>query len=223
MTTDLSDVPLMRRRSFLASAATLLGVATGGAVPAAAAAAPRAPEDWMDELRGKHRTVFDLAAHRGGKPLGQAKNFLDAWRDAFHVPEREVNLVIGVHGDGIPIVLEDALWARYRIGHEYDVPDPATHAPAVRNLFSAANVVADGPVTAEQSVEALQARGVRFLVCANTIANASKKLSATGLGTPEEIAAALRGGLLPKVILVPAMVVALSQLQERGLSYTKVS
>lgn len=51
--------------------------------------------DWMAELKGTHRTVFDMSAHGNGKPLTQAKNYLDAWRDAFKVPERDLNLVIG--------------------------------------------------------------------------------------------------------------------------------
>jgi hypothetical protein len=57
----------------------------------------------------------------------------------------------------------------------------------------------------------------------NTIAGATKKLSAAGLGGAEEIRAALLGGLLPGVVTVPAMVVALTQLQERGVRYVKVA
>ena len=57
----------------------------------------------------------------------------------------------------------------------------------------------------------------------NTIAGATKKLSAAGLGASDEIHAALMGGLAPGVITVPAMVVALTQLQERGLKYTKIA
>lgn len=180
-------------------------------------------DDWMRALTGKHRTVFDVAAHKNGKPLAQAKNYLDAWRDAFHVAERDVNLVIGVHGEGIPFVLTDALWSRFRIGEQYEVTDAATKAAAIRNVFSEASVVPGGPVTREQSVDALQRRGVRFLICMNTIAGATRKLAAAGLGTADEIHAALLAGLLPGVITVPAMVVALTQLQERGLKYTKIA
>jgi intracellular sulfur oxidation DsrE/DsrF family protein len=180
-------------------------------------------DDWMKELTGKHRTVFDFSAHRNGKPLTQAKNYLDGWRDAFQVPERDVNLVIGVHGDAIPVVLTDSLWARYKIGEQYEVTDAGTKVAGVRNAFSTANAAAAGLVTAEQSVEGLQKRGVRFLVCMNTIAGATKKLSAAGLGGSDEIHAALMGGLLPGVITVPAMVVALTQLQERGVHYTKIA
>jgi intracellular sulfur oxidation DsrE/DsrF family protein len=222
------------RRDVLARLATgAAAVAAGLASPRLlAAAAPDVPpsnvlrgpdDDWMRALTGKHRTVFDLSAHKNGKPLGQAKNFLDAWRDAFHVPDREVNLVIGVHGEGIPIVLTDAVWSRYKIGELYKVTDVATKAPAVRNVFAEGNVVPDGPVTREQSVEALQRRGVRFLICMNTIAAATRKLAAAGLGPSEEIRSALLGGLLPGVITVPAMVVTFTQLQERGLKYTKIA
>jgi intracellular sulfur oxidation DsrE/DsrF family protein len=166
--------------------------------------------------------VFDASVHKNGKPLQQAKNYLDAWRDAFKVPERDVNLVIGVHGDAIPIVLTDALWTRFKIGEQYEVTDASTKAPGVRNVFTITNAATGGLVSAEQSVEGLQKRGVRFLVCNNTIAGATKKLAAAGLGSEADIRAALVGGLLPGVMIVPAMVVALTQLQEHGVKYIKV-
>ncbi len=215
------------RRGFLgrlvgsAAAMTLFG-ASPKELLAAETAAPRA-DDWMDELKGTHRTVFDMSAHKNGKPLTQAKNYLDAWRDAFKVSERDVNLVIGVHGDAIPVVLTDALWSRYKIGEQYEVTDGGTKAAGVRNAFVTANATAAGLVTPEQSVEGLQKRGVRFLVCMNTIAGATKKLSAAGLGGADEIRAAIMGGLLPGVTVVPAMVVALTQLQERHVTYVKIA
>ena len=210
---------------------------TGAAVLAAAAGAPRkllgeAPEglgevspgdDWMRELKGKHRTVFDMSAHKNGKPLGQGKNYLDAWRDAFKVPEREINLVFGIHGEAIPVVLNDALWSRFKIGEQYEVMDAGTKNPSARNPFSSANAAASGLLTAEQTVEQLQKRGVRFMVCMNTIAAATKKLSAAGFGSSDEVHSAIMGGLLPGVFTVPAMVVALTQLQERGVKYTKIA
>ena len=72
-------------------------------------------------------------------------------------------------------------------------------------------------------MEALQKRGVRFIVCMNTIAAATKKLSGAGFGSPDEVHSAIMGGLMPGVMTVPAMVVALTQLQEHGLKYTKIA
>ena len=229
---DSSSVPSSARRSFLGR---LIGGAvaltTLGATPRLLGASERTDgattahpgDDWMRELKGKHRTVFDMSAHKNGKPLQQAKNYLDAWRDAFNVQERDINLVFGVHGEAIPMVLTDALWSRYKLGEQYEVTDGGTKGAAVRNVFASANATGGGLVSAEQSVDGLQKRGVRFVVCQNTINGASKKLSAAGLGSADEIKVAITGGMLPGVMIVPAMVVALTQLQEHGLKYTKIA
>jgi intracellular sulfur oxidation DsrE/DsrF family protein len=179
-------------------------------------------DDWIKALTAPHRTVFDVTAHRNGKPLSQAKNFLDAWRDAFQTPEHDVNLVIGVHGEAAPLVLNDSVWQRYTIGQQYEVTDAGTKSAGIRNVFTSAHAAAAGLVTADQSIEALQRRGVRFIICMNTIANTTKKLAAAGLGSPEEIHAAILAGLLPEVITVPAINVALTQLQEHGVRYEKL-
>ena len=215
------------RRTFLGHVAAGVAALAGlGAVPARLLGERRRgfggahlADDWMDALTGKHRTVFDMSAHKNGKPLTQAKNYLDAWRDAFTVSERDLNLVIGIHGEGIPVVLTDALWTRFRIGEQYGVVDGGTKTAGVRNVFTTMHAVGGGLVNSDQTVETLQGRGVRFLVCMNTIAGATKKLAAAGLGTPEEIRPALLNGLLPGVIVVPSMVVTFTQLQERDVAY----
>jgi hypothetical protein len=56
----------------------------------------------------------------------------------------------------------------------------------------------------------------------NTIANTTRKLVAANLGAYDEIHAAIIAGLLPSVITVPAINVALTQLQEHGVKYEKV-
>jgi intracellular sulfur oxidation DsrE/DsrF family protein len=182
---------------------------------------PATPPDerWLTNLTAKHRTVLDVDAHRNGHALTQAKNFLDIYERAYGVTARDINLVLGVHGTGLPIVFADAVWAKYRFGEQYAITDPASKAPSTRNLFVSANVQADGPVTAEQAVEALQRRGVLFLVCNNTVTNTAKKLAGAGFGTPESVRADLVAGLLPGVVLVPAMLIALNRMQERGVSY----
>jgi len=223
---DSMRAPTARRgflRRLAGSAAMLGGVASVPSLLHAAPASHAQDDDWMSALTGKHRTVFDAATHGNGWPLHQAKNFLDAWRDAFHVAEPEVNLVIGVQGSATPLLLSDALWSRFRIGERYNVVDPATKAPAAKNIFTAANVPTSGLMTAEKSVESLQKRGARFVMCLNTLGGLAEQLAAAGLGAPADVRSALVGGLLPGVITVPAMVVALAQLQERGLTYYKVT
>ncbi len=231
------DVGALPRRTFLerltAAVLPLAGL-TVGALPRRAAGAnttvdaaastdrPRAAppdETWLRRLTGKHRTVFDVEAHRDGHALGQAKGLLDAYEHAYGVPARDVNLVLGVRGSGLPLVLGDAVWARYRIGERYAITHPASAAASTRNPFVTANVQTGGPVTAEQTVEALQRRGVLFLVCDNTVNGAARKLAAAGFGPAEAIRDELLAGILPGVVRVPAMVIAFGPLQERGVSY----
>ncbi len=202
------------------STTRVLGAATTAGTGHSRSTAPG--DDWMKELTAPHRTVLDITALKNGKPLVQGKNFLDGWRDAFKTPEHDVNLVMGIHGEAAPFLLNDALWQRYTIGQLYEVTDGGTKAPALRNVFISAHAAAAGLVTPEQSIESLQQRGVRFIICMNTIANTTKKLAAAGLGSPDEIHAAIMAGLLPGVITVPAINVALAQLQEHGVKYEKV-
>lgn len=224
--TQHSDDAAFARRGFIgrlvAGAATLLAASPATRLLEAQPAVAQG-EEWMKALTAPHRTVFDTSAHKNGKPLGQLKNHLDTWRDAFKAPEKDVNVVVGVHGDGAPFVLNDALWTRFKIGQGYDVTDGGTKAPAIRNVFTSAHAAAAALVTAEQSVESLQARGVKFIVCMNTIAGMTKKFVADGMGTTEEVRAAIMGGLLPGVMIVPAMNVALTQLQEHGVKYQKLA
>lgn len=74
-------------------------------------------------------------------------------------------------------------------------------------------------VPADVSIEALQERGVIFLLCNNSLKRLTGTLSQAGFGMPESIRAELLEGLLPGVEVVPAMVVALNLAQEEGLSY----
>ena len=214
------------RRGFLgkliAGAASLVAAGSSPRLLGAATAAGAPGDDWMKTLTAPHRTVLDVTAHRNGKPLVQAKNFLDGWRDAFNTPERDVNLVMGIHGDAAPFLLNDALWDRYKIGQQYEVTDGETKGAAIRNVFTSAHAAAATLVTPEQTIEALQQRGVRFMICMNTIANTTRKLVAANLGAYDEIHAAIIAGLLPSVITVPAINVALTQLQEHGVKYEKV-
>lgn len=116
-------------------------------------------------------------------------------------------------------MLRDEIWARYKLGEQYGIADPASKKPSIRNLYVNANVQPTGPVSAEQTIEALQRRGVMFLVCRNTIAGATRKLAAAGMGTPEQVRESLINGIVPGVIVVPAMVIAFTQMQQRGIAY----
>src|SRR5258707_1084069 len=81
-------------------------------------------------------------------------------------------------------------------GQQYEVTDGETKSPALRNVFTSAHAAAATLVTPVQTIEALQQRGARFIICMNTIDNTARKLVAAGLGSYDEIHAAILAGLL---------------------------
>src|SRR5207237_2323618 len=126
---------------------------------------PTADEAWLRGLTAKHRTVFDVANHNNGRALTQAASFLDTYTRDYGTAPHDINLVLGFHGTALPLVLADAMWAKYRLGEQYTITDPASQGASTRNLFTAASLATRALVTTEQTVEALQRRGVQLLAC----------------------------------------------------------
>ncbi len=206
------------RRRFLAQLAA--AAATLGSMPLAARAHSSTSDDslrdadaWMKPLRGKHRAIFH-ATSANETPMLMARNFLDAYRDAFGAREGEVNAVIGIHSGALAMGLGDDIWRKYELGKSGNITDITTKAPALRNTFAR-----DGDL----AIEAMQKRGIVFLMCNTALRMRSQGL-AKSLNVPyEDVYGELSRGRLPGVILVPALVVALARAQERGFGYIRAN
>jgi len=105
------------RRRFVGAVATLgAGVALGAGtgvhrlfVAQQPAGAPVATSDaWLDHLKGRHRQLFDVPEPEGGTALRHVRNYLDVWRDAYGVAERDVSVVVTLYARTTPLGLQDA-------------------------------------------------------------------------------------------------------------------
>jgi len=81
------------------------------------------------------------------------------------------------------------------------------------------NIYMEGGGTA---ITALRARGVQFWQCNIALTNQAQRIAAAMNLPPAEVRADLIAGLNPGVHLVPAHVMALCLVQERGFAYVKV-
>ncbi len=220
---------LTRRRDFLSrvGAAVALGLTARLPVPAALAAeTPPDPDPvdtadkWLDGLKGKHRQLFDMPAPNSGIPQLHIRNYMVTYREAYGLTEKDVNAVGTLYGTTTPLGFTDEMWEKYKFGAALKIDDPAANAPLVRNWFAHPK---EGDPFAfgffDSSIEALQAKGVVFILCNNALNFWVGRLSKGGMGTTDEIRADLLAHMLPKVVLVPGMVVAINKAQERGLSY----
>jgi hypothetical protein len=209
------------RRSFMSAFASLAGAATlstsGRVVEAQTPAAPSSDWDlkWFETLRGQHKQLYDLGSFNLGAdqaPLRFTRNFLDTFRDVYHLESPDINTLVGVSGPAFAINASDRLWEKYQLGERSKIVDPVTMKPAVRNiLFDGSNV----------SVKALQARGTIFWQCNVALGVVAQQLATAARLPVGDVRADLIAGLNPGVRLVPSHVMALALAQERGFTYMK--
>jgi len=197
------------RRGFFQRASVLVVGAAVDPLGIGSAAIKPVDEPWLANLNGKHKQIFDTAAMKDGRPFARVMNFMDAYVEAYELKDADINAIVGVHGAGLPLALNDSIWAKYEFGRRYEENDPSSGGPARRNPYATGLPF---------SVATLRQRGVRFIACQRSIRRLSGEL-AVGGGSAEPIRQELLANLLPGVHAVPALIVAVNRAQEAGLTY----
>src|SRR4029077_16818049 len=123
------------RRSFIPIVASLAGL-TAARVSAAQQPRGQSPAAsggfdmaWLDQMKGQHKQLYDLGGLElatDPRPLRFARNFLDTFRDVYHLEYPEINTAIGISGPAFPMNASDRLWAKYRLGERSKIIDPMT-------------------------------------------------------------------------------------------------
>jgi intracellular sulfur oxidation DsrE/DsrF family protein len=226
------------RRSFLGGA---VAAAAAAVMPAGVRAAARrpAPDDWIEEVPGTNRCLFDFARHGNGMPLLHVLNYLNTYGAAYGTSAGQVGAAATLYGIGvgssIALGFDDAIWAKYGLGAYHGLSD-ANGRPYTRNVFlrptaDDAHLMYDGVTLPalpmfRDAVQAigianLQQMGTKFIMCENALNAWTVELEVRGKGSAAEIGAELREHLLPGVTVVPAMVIAIERAQGAGIRYNK--
>ena len=172
---------------------------------------------WLNSIKGKYKQVYDAVEPNGGFSLIWAHVFLLTGAGAYGVPESDLGVVVVHRHSAIPIAFKDAMWEKYKLGEFFKINDPATKAPAVRNVFS--NLKPGDLPFPEAAVEKLVARGVRFGVCNMAITFYSMLMAQQMGGKAEDVKTDWIANVLPGYTVVPSGVVAVNGAQSRGCSY----
>ncbi len=210
------------RRAAWALPLVLAAALAVGAIPRVEARSREAglatqKDRWLAGLTAPHRQLFDSPRPDGGIPLVHIMNYYDTWNRAYGVADRDIDAVGTFYGATTFYAVNDAMWAKYRIGEFLDTRD-AAGTPMVRNPWRAAPEIL-GMTLPQASIEALQQRGATFIACNNAMTIFSGLL-ARARGLPaDQVYRDLTGNLLPRVELVPGMVVAIEQAQRAGVTY----
>lgn len=216
--------PFTRFRAIAAVAAAAAALATAIAVIAPAnpvhagtAAADENHDAWLTKLDGKHRQLFDAPTPNGGIPLVHVLNYYDTFNAAFKVADKDVDAVLTFYGSTTFHGLNDAMWAKYSLGEFLGEKDVAGKPFTVNPWRTNPTVI--GMSLPQASIESLQKRGATFIVCNNALQIfAGLVAQARGLDA-QAVYADMKANILPQVTLVPAMVIAIGQAQNAGLTY----
>ena len=223
--------PSQERRSFLtrlnAGAASLAALAIGSAAMVKGQSTPPArwqparhdKDDWLDNLPGKHRLVFDTTNHDAlGDALLFANNFIRVNRSDYGLQNSDLAVVIVVRHRSTPFGYNDAMWAKYGmpLAVRAQFEDPKTKLAPTHNVYNAGDT---GDSNRGTTLDALSKLGVQLAVCAtSTRGYAGAIATATG-GNADAIFNELIANLVvPNSRMVPAGIVAVNRAQERGYS-----
>jgi hypothetical protein len=228
------------RRGFLgrmvgAAAAAGVSIVGGSAV----AAQEPGGDDWIKEVKGTHRCLFDFPQHKNGMPLLHILNYLNTYSVAYKVGPGQAGAVGTFYGMGnqssIPFAFNDAMWAKYQLGEYTALKDAAGRAYTRNVLYrptkddlhllmqaiQSPTIPALGEAMSGLGIENLQKMGTKFLLCANAFGGWCLELEARGKGKAPDIQKELQANLLPGVTIVPAMVIAIEQAQAAGIRYNR--
>jgi hypothetical protein len=208
------------RRDFVTGVGRLASVAAFTAcatrAPAEVLAQPASPRtasatewdlSWIDRLApATDRALFDWPSI--GDPadpivLEIAERFLDNCDAAYGRGNHNARVVLNVRTTAVPAALDDATWARYRLGDEYSVKDPGTRQPALRNAFwRRAPGAATTPVL--PTLEDMMRRGAIVLVCDFALGHLARRLATKASRDVDDVHRELRAGFVSGAIAVPS-------------------
>lgn len=219
----MTDAPIPdSRRDFLTlAAASAIGL--GAALPVAntAVAAPSTElaadiAKWFDALPGKYRQVTDWPSEHGGMGLIYTLAFLISAPPGLGVAPNDVNAVLVIRHDTIPIALGDAMWEKYRLGENFRINDPETKAPALRNPY----YLKPGALPfQEAALKNLIARGVGVAACDLALTFRSMLIAKEMGLDPAAVKKEWVEHLHPGIKVMPSGVFACHAAQARGCTY----
>lgn len=215
------------RRGFLGRLAAAAAVAGVSSIPqslqADTTAAP-VEDEWLNKLNAKNRQLFDAPGHAEGLPLVHVLNYINTLNTPYGVKDSDINTVFTLYGalnSTTLFAFNDASWAKYNMGAALKFNDHKTGQPATRNVWRTDPQILGMMLAPPASIESLQKRGTLFLVCNNALNLWAGLLAQANKLEAPAVVADLKANLLPGVVLVPAMVVAIQRIQDKGIAYNR--
>lgn len=212
---------LLDRREFIGLATAMAAIGVGAALPASIASAADGPPTeftrWLDSINGRHRIVLDMREPNNGMALAWAWVYLLTAPRGYGVPESDVGVALVLRHNAIPIALDDSVWEKYKLGELFNITDPDTGNPALRNPYYL-TMTGEGFLP-EMALQKLIDRGVSVGACDMAIHYYSGVAAANVGMKHEDVKADWNQAVLPGVSHMPSGLVACEGAVSRGCTY----
>ncbi len=185
---------------------------------------PLNPEDndtWFNQIKGKHKVVFDAPHPHEVFPFAWAKVFLLS-NESTGTKANDCSVVVVLRHNAIHYAFEDKLWVKYTFGKFFKADDPLTKTPSLRNPFwkpKAGDFTIPGIGNVDIGINELEDNGVMFCVCCTAITVHSAVLAEKMKMKADDLKNEWMSGLLPGMQIVSNGVWALGRAQEHGCNY----
>ena len=175
----------------------------------------------MGRITAKHKAIFDSPEISEGTALYHAMSYLGSVKDVFGTGDSDASVVVVLRHRAVPLLFNDAMWAKYDLGSSTKTNDSKTGKPATRNIYYQ-HVDANGnPAGADKptaTIKSLSGRGVIFVGCDMATRAFSSRAAAVAKLTPQQVYDDIRANLVPGATLMPTGVFATLLAQEAGCS-----
>jgi intracellular sulfur oxidation DsrE/DsrF family protein len=172
-----------------------------------------AQDNWLDEVPGRHRLVFDTTTPDGlEKAMHYVHNYLQASEAAYGLKSSDLAVVIIARHTATVFAFDDAMWAKYgtALSQMVNFTDRKTKEPATTNVYKGGR---------EDALDSLAKRGVQFAVCEMATRVYAQGLARRTSGDGDAIRKELLSNLIANSHAVPAGIVTVTRAQERGYAF----
>jgi hypothetical protein len=169
-------------------------------------------EKWFEQVKAKHKMVFDIPKHHDGAGISWALTLMDSFND-MGTPDADLSIVIVLRSGGTPLAMSDPLWKKYDFGKRIELKDPVTKKDAMYNLFAKCKTEDD------DCFELFQKRGGLVCVCNHAVEGMAEALAKKLKLKTEDVQKEFKDNLLPGIQLAPSGIWALNHAQELGCKF----
>ena len=191
-------------------------------MPAGMPVAPKTWDaSWMSRITAKHKAVFDSPEIGEGTALWQALMYLDAVKDVFGTGDSDASVVVVLRHRAVPLLFNDAMWAKYDIGTATKTTDEKSGKAATRNVYYQHIDARGNPTTDDKpsaTIKSLTTRGVIFVGCDLATRGFSTRAAAATKQPAQKVYEDIKANLVPGATLMPTGVFATLLAQEAGCS-----